>query len=130
MGTLTLSHQTARWLALTSFGVNFAAQLYGMLSHPNLQEIHDANLSFFSPHPYFIGAFFLFQQVLQIGWLYRLCRPRKDESGSSTTLDVENVEDTMTMVDYVPFYALGSFCIAGEFLYHYQPLPRIRANNS
>jgi hypothetical protein len=32
-----------------SFVIDFAAQQYGMLSTPNMKDIYDANLSFFSP---------------------------------------------------------------------------------
>ncbi|KAK1754257.1 hypothetical protein QBC47DRAFT_325421, partial [Echria macrotheca] len=100
-----VSHSTARWLAPLSFAVDFAAQSYGMLSTPNMKDIHDANLSFFSPQPFFIGGFFLPQQIFQAIWLYRLCWR------SSETPDA-GAQDVSTMVDYSPFYALGNFCIA------------------
>lgn len=37
-----------------------------------MQDIHDRNLSFWSPQPQFIGAFFFPQQLFQLAWLYRL----------------------------------------------------------
>jgi hypothetical protein len=97
-----ISHSTARWLAPLSWAIDFAAQLYGMLSDPNMKQIHDANISFFSPQPYFIGAFFFPQQIAQLAWLWRLQNARDPAS-----------KTTAAMVDYVPYYALGNLCIAG-----------------
>ncbi len=37
-----------------------------------MKDINDQNISFFSPHPYFIAGFFGPQQILQLVWLYRL----------------------------------------------------------
>ncbi|KAF4977266.1 hypothetical protein FZEAL_6154 [Fusarium zealandicum] len=91
---------TARWLAPTSFVVDFIAQNYGMMSSPNMKDIHDANLSFFSPQPYFIAGFFFPQQLFQLAWLWRLYK------ADPTTKDVS------TMTDFAPFYAVGNFCIA------------------
>lgn len=98
-----ISLSTARWLAPLSWGVDFAAQLYGLLSSPNMKDVHDAHISFFSPQPLFIGAFFFPQQVLQLAWLWRLYSAR----------DVSD-KAVAGMVDYVPYYALGNFCIAGN----------------
>lgn len=47
---------TARYLAPASFLYDFAAQQYGMFSSPNMKDIHDRNLSFFSPQPFFIAG--------------------------------------------------------------------------
>ena len=58
--------------APASFIIDFAAQQYGMLSTPNMKDVHDQNLSFFSPQPYFIAGFFFPQQLFQLAWLYRL----------------------------------------------------------
>ena len=55
-----------------SFLIDFAAQQYGMLSSPNMKDINDKNLSFFSPQPFFIAGFFFPQQLFQVAWLYRL----------------------------------------------------------
>ncbi len=109
-----ISHSTARWLAPLSFAVDFAAQNYGMLSTPNMKDIHDANLSFFSPQPYFIAGFFLPQQILQAIWLYRLCRK------PATALEPDEQQDMSSMVDFTPYYALGNFCIASTRI-HPQP---------
>ena len=107
-----VSYSTARWLAPLSFVVDFAAQSYGMLSTPNMKDIHDANLSFFSPQPYFIAGFFAPQQVFQLIWLYRLWKGGREPAGLGADQD-----DVPTMVDYSPYYALGNFCIAcGYFL--------------
>ena len=103
-----VTHSTARWAAPLSFLVDFAAQQYGMLASPNMKDIHDANISFWSPQPYFIAAFFFPQQIFQLVWLYRLYKldPKKSEKES---------KEVNTMVDFVPFYIVGNLCIASEF---------------
>jgi len=100
-----ISHSTARWVAPLSFAIDFAAQQYGMLSSPNMKDIHDAHLSFWSPQPYFIGGFFFPQQLFQLAWLYRLYKLDPNKSA------VEKKE-VQTMVDFVPYYAVGNLCIA------------------
>lgn len=72
-------------------------------SSPNMQDIHDRNLSFFSPQPYFIGAFFFPQQVFQLAWLYRLWRLDSRSPQQAKELD--------EIVKFVPYYALGNACI-------------------
>ena len=72
-------------------------------SSPNMQDIHDRNLSFFSPQPYFIGAFFFPQQVFQLAWLYRLWRLDSRKPQQAKELD--------EIVKFVPYYALGNACI-------------------
>lgn len=99
-----ISHSTARWVAPASFLIDFAAQSYGILSSPNMKDINDQNLSFWSPNPYFIGGFFFPQQLFQLGWLYRLWRLDPSKPQERAELD--------QMVDYVPFYSLGNLCIA------------------
>ncbi|KAI7222134.1 hypothetical protein KC333_g1309 [Hortaea werneckii] len=98
-----LSLNTARYLAPASFAYDFAAQQYGLWSSPNMKDIHDANLSFFSPQPFFIGAFFFPQQFFQLAWLYKLWK-----------LDAKNPQQKRELdqiVKFVPYYALGNFCI-------------------
>ena len=99
-----VSHSTARLLAPASFIYNFAAQQYGMFSTPNMKNIHDQNLSFFSPQPFFIAGFFGPQQIVQLVWLYRLLKldPKKNEADR---------RETEQIVDYVPYYMLGNVCI-------------------
>ncbi|KAJ3940747.1 uncharacterized protein N0V96_009762 [Colletotrichum fioriniae] len=99
-----VSLSTAKWLAPLSFAVDFAAQNYGMLSTPNMKDVHDANLSFWSPQPFFIAGFFFPQQLFQLAWLYRLYKadPKVEPMAP----------DVGTMVDFAPFYAIGNFCIA------------------
>jgi hypothetical protein len=100
---MDVSLSTARLLGPASFLYDFAAQQYGLWSTPNMKDIHDANLSFFSPQPYFIGAFFFPQQLFQLAWLYRLC-----------TLDSkkpEQAKELEEMKRFVPYYALGNVCI-------------------
>lgn len=113
-----LSLSTARYLAPASFLVDFAAQQYGMLSTPNMKDVHDANLAFFSPQPYFIAAFFFPQQLFQLAWLWRLWRrspPSPALPGENNNNDQNYVgKNNMTnrMVDFTPFYAFGNVCIA------------------
>jgi hypothetical protein len=104
-----ISHSTARWVAPLSFALDFAAQQYGMLSSPNMKDVHDANLSFWSPQPYFIAGFFFPQQLFQLAWLYRLWKldPKKN---------AESKREVEQMVDFVPFYVVGNLCIASELL--------------
>jgi hypothetical protein len=78
-----------------------------MLSSPNMKDIHDQNMSFFSPQPFFIAGFFFPQQLFQLGWLYRLYKldPKKS---------LAEKEELDQLVDFVPYYSLGNLCIAGE----------------
>ena len=102
-----ISYSTAKWLAPASFIIDFAAQNYGMLSSPNMKDIHDQNLSFFSPQPFFIAGFFFPQQLFQVGRLYRLWKLNPQKPEERRELDI--------MVDFVPYYSLGNLCIAGKF---------------
>ena len=97
---MALSLSTARWAAPASFLYDFAAQQYGIFSTPSMIDVHDANISFFSPQPYFIGAFFFPQQLFQLAWLYNLYRAK-----SATEAGVSE------MVSYVPYYVVGNVCI-------------------
>jgi len=56
MAYIGLSYETAKWIAPASFLYDFACQTYGGLSSPNMKEIHDANLSFFSPNPLYVPS--------------------------------------------------------------------------
>lgn len=105
-----ISHSTARYVAPLSFLIDFAAQQYGMLSSPNMKDIHDAHLSFWSPQPYAIALFFFPQQIFQLVWLYRLWKldPKKS---------IKEKEEVEKMVDFVPFYCVGNLCIACEYLF-------------
>ncbi|KAH6666941.1 hypothetical protein B0J14DRAFT_192706 [Halenospora varia] len=76
-----------------------------MLASPNMKDVHDVNLSFWSPQPYFIAGFFFPQQLFQLVWLYRLWK--LDLSASA-----ENKRKVEIMVDFVPYYAVGNLCIA------------------
>jgi len=104
---ITLS--TARWLAPASFVFDFLAQMYGMNSKPNMQDIHDRNLSFWSPNPYFIGAFFTPQQIFQVVWLYRLWKLDSNKP--------EEKKELEPIVNFVPYYALGNICIGTWLVY-------------
>lgn len=94
---------TARWLAPASFIYDFAAQQYGIFSTPSMMDIHEQNISFFSPQPYFIGAFFFPQQLFQLAWLYKLWRLDASKPQERKQLD--------QIVKFVPYYALGNVCI-------------------
>lgn len=72
-----------------------------------MKDINDRNISFFSPHPYFIAGFFGPQQLLQLAWLYRLWKLDSKKPAERGELD--------TIVDYVPYYALGNLCIASMY---------------
>ncbi|KAK0264387.1 hypothetical protein B0A54_06358 [Friedmanniomyces endolithicus] len=98
-----VSLSTARYLAPASFLYDFAAQQYGLWSSPNMMDIHNQNLSFFSPQPYFIGAFFFPQQLFQLAWMYKLLT-LNDKTPSQA-------KDLATIQKFVPYYALGNVCI-------------------
>lgn len=102
-----IEHSTARYVAPLSFIIDFAAQQYGMLSSPNMKDIHDAHLSFWSPQPYFIAAFFFPQQIFQVVWLYRLYK--LDAKKSET-----EKKEVQQLLDFVPYYAVGNLCIASK----------------
>lgn len=101
-----ISYSTAKWIAPVSFLIDFACQNYGMLSSPNMKDIHDQNISFFSPQPFFIAGFFFPQQLFQLGWLYRLWKLDPSKPTERAELD--------QIVDFVPYYSLGNLCIAGK----------------
>ncbi|CCU82091.1 hypothetical protein BGHDH14_bgh01831 [Blumeria hordei DH14] len=102
---MILSQKNARWLATSSLVVNFFAQLYGMLATPSMKDIHDANLSFWSPQPILVLIIFIPQLVLQLTWHFRLWT-------IDAQLDADKFIEVEQMVDYAPYYALGNFCIA------------------
>lgn len=56
---VSLSVEAARHIAPASFIYDFVAQQYGINSTPSMKDIHDRNLSFFSPNPYFIAGKFI-----------------------------------------------------------------------
>ena len=101
---------TPRALAPAAFCYNFAAQLYGILASPSMKDIHDANLSFFSPQPYFIALFFFPQQILQVVWLWKLWNTGGGGKDDRQRGKGEEEEESM-MLDYVPYYVLGNACI-------------------
>ncbi|KAI9810518.1 MAG: hypothetical protein M1827_006191 [Pycnora praestabilis] len=105
-----IEYSTAKWMAPACFLVDFAAQQYGMLSSPNMKDIHDKNLSFFSPQPFFIAGFFFPQQLFQLAWLYRLWKLDPKKSA------VEKAELDQ-MVDFVPYYSVGNLCIAAWMVF-------------
>lgn len=74
------------------------------MSSPNMKDVHDNNLSFFSPQPYFIGGFFFPQQLFQLAWLYRLYKLNPQKS-------LTEKQELDQIVDFVPYYAIGNACI-------------------
>ena len=95
-----ISHSTARYLAPASFLYDFAAQQYGLLSSPSMKDVHDRNLSFWSPQPYFIGGFFFPQQLFQLAWLYKLWKNDPRNPREKRELD--------QMARFAPYYAVGN----------------------
>ena len=93
-----------------------------MFSTPNMKDIHDRNLSFFSPQPFFIAGFFFPQQLFQLAWLYRLWKldsKKPAERGELDQMGTDNIHEThpnaeadSSLVDFVPYYSLGNICIA------------------
>ena len=77
--------------------LNFACQMYGMLSTPNMKDINDRNPGSFSPQPFFIGAFFSGQQILQLLYIRELWR--QDSQVERGTLR------------YAPWFSLGNTAI-------------------
>ena len=98
-----VSLSTARYLAPASFVYDFALQQYGIFSTPNMTDIHNNNLSFWSPNPYFIAAFFFPQQCFQLAWLYKLWKLDSSKPQEKKELD--------EIVKFVPYYAIGNVCI-------------------
>lgn len=47
------------------------------------------------------------QQLIQLAWLYKLWKLGEAKSALEKA-------DLQTIVDYVPYYAVGNLCIAGE----------------
>ncbi|ORX38366.1 hypothetical protein BD324DRAFT_620582 [Kockovaella imperatae] len=97
LSNMGISISTARWLAPASFIFDFACQMYGMNSSPNMKQIHDRHPAAFSPQPFAIAGFFGPQQIAQLLWLRELYRS-----------DAEVERGT---VRYVPWYALGNAMI-------------------
>lgn len=109
-----------------------ACQQYGLAT--NMKAVHDNNLSFWSPQPYFIGAFFFPQQICQLIWLYKLWKgtgqgavdkKRGDDNVTKAQKEIAGAtseEDLQQMVDYTPIYALGNICIGSTFLFSPPPL--------
>jgi hypothetical protein len=62
--------------------ISFVTQQYGLFAKTNMQDIHNDHLSFWSPQPNFIGAFFFPQQLIQLAWLYKLWKLDGTNSGS------------------------------------------------
>ncbi|QIW94944.1 hypothetical protein AMS68_000462 [Peltaster fructicola] len=98
-----ISLSTARYLGPASFLYDFVAQQYGINSKPSMMDVHNKNLSFWSPNPYFIGGFFFPQQFFQLAWLYKLIRNNPKNPKEAKELE--------QIVKFVPYYAIGNICI-------------------
>lgn len=102
---MTITQATARWVAPLTFVINFGAQIYGITSSPNMKEVHDANLSFWSPQPICVAILFFVHQVFQLIWLYRLWKCDTKKSSSQK-------REVVQLLDYAPYLSLGNLCIA------------------
>ncbi|KAI0020990.1 hypothetical protein F4780DRAFT_739710, partial [Xylariomycetidae sp. FL0641] len=80
-----------------------------MLSTPNMKDVHDANLSFFSPQPFFIAGFFFPQQIFQLVWLWKLWKASPET--------FKNDRSVAHMVDFAPYYALGNLSVAAWMIF-------------
>ncbi|EIM83245.1 uncharacterized protein STEHIDRAFT_141073 [Stereum hirsutum FP-91666 SS1] len=104
-----LSLGQARAINTASFAVNFATQVYGMVTEPDMKQVADANHFAFSPNPYFIAGVFSLQSLGQALWLrdlWKMPPPTVDE-------DAELAEVREASLAYSPIFALGNLCIAG-----------------
>lgn len=95
--------------APSSFLFDVAAQTYGILASPSMIDVHNRNISFWSPQAYFIGAFFSIQQLSQVAWLYRLLRLDSKKPGERAELE--------EMVDYVPYHTLYNISLGVWMLF-------------
>ena len=73
-----------------------------------MKDINDANVSFWSPQPFFIGGFFFPQMLIQVAWMYRLYKLNSSKSEERADLD--------EMVDYAPYFIVGNLSI-GTWLF-------------
>ncbi len=80
-----------------------------MLSTPNMKDINDRNLSFWSPQPYFIAGFFFPQQIFQIAYLWRLYKLDSKKPSERSELD--------PLVAYAPYFTVGNLCIAAWMVF-------------
>ena len=74
-----------------------------MTSDPNMKQINDANVSFWSPQPFFIAGFYVPLQLFQFAWLYRLYMLDSTKTGERAELD--------EILDFVPSFAVGNISI-------------------
>lgn len=105
---MDFSDSFAKWTAIISFVTNLAAQIYGLTTSPNMKDINDANLSFWSPQPIFIALLFFPLQLCQVVWLYRLFWL----DAATVEKNVVRQKEIKMLVGYVPYYSLGNFSIA------------------
>ncbi|KAI9683922.1 MAG: hypothetical protein M1829_004257 [Trizodia sp. TS-e1964] len=99
---------TTRAVAGLSFALNIGAQVFGSLTSPSIKDVHDGHISFFSPNPYLVGAFFALMLLVHGVWLHALC-----------TLNTRQAQDEATasgMLAYAPVFVLGNLCLAAWML--------------
>lgn len=119
MNLPTLQPKAAAILSGTAWLFNFACQMYGMTSDPNMKDIADDYHSFLSPQPFAIAIFFFPQTILQVYWIYRLWKnanqsnlsgePGENEGLNSGPSDED--EELDEAAKYAPIFALGNFSI-------------------
>lgn len=112
----TLKPQTAVLVAGGSWAFNFACQMYGMLSTPNMKDIADKYHAFGSPAAFMIALFFFPQTLLQLYWIYGIYKRHGLKSGGGAL----QLDDSATggggasddeAVKYAPVFALGNLSI-------------------
>ncbi|KAI9667265.1 MAG: hypothetical protein M1821_000079 [Bathelium mastoideum] len=93
------------YLALLSFAYDVLAQVYAILSSPSMKDIHERNMSFWSPNPLLVGCFFTLQQVFQAIWLRKLWKLAGEERKKGKAADAED-----GIAGYMPWYIGGNLC--------------------
>ncbi|KAK8248696.1 hypothetical protein IWZ00DRAFT_508974 [Phyllosticta capitalensis] len=105
---LSLSYNAARILAPLSIIYNVSAQIYGLLSVPNMKDVNDANMSVFTPSAGLVALFFFPMQVAMVVWAVRFWKVRGNGGGMGREGLGRDGED---MLGYAGVLVLGNACI-------------------
>lgn len=106
---MAITAPIACWLVSLSLAISFAAQIYGILSTPNMKEVHDANLSFWSPQPLLIAPIFFSQQFFQLVFIRCLYKSNA-KSNSEEKIGIELLKD------YAPYLSIGNISLASMLI--------------